>query len=452
MSLGVGRIKLPILLLVALILAILLILHAPFMNGPYYWKWPWRRLDALRYFPGMLLCATPLFVAVAIHKSTRLRTIICVALVMLSMFAMQIVHIGMTVKPFSLGRVTYVVESPMHTSYFTDAVGVFDEPLLRLLPNYPQHMRENFDMHSREKPPGPILFFRALMNCFGVSDQSALIAGIVIGVLATLTIPATYALILVLLKNHDAAFAGATLLAISPGLTLHFPMLDQIYPAITCPLLIAWVLALRRRKFAFAIAFGAILAVACFIVYQFLVLGAFLAIVTIAHAAAAPTGRLMHVVRLAAAAIATCVAFYFLLYLVTGFDAIAVFRTALENQRELLSGLIRPWPRTILFDLTDFVMGAGWLPVVLAITALCNREVDPTSKGWIVLCIAQIVILALTGLIQTETARVWCFLLPLLMLAASVELSRWRLPARLLTYAAAWLLMCCVGQNMAFMF
>jgi len=36
---------------------------------------------------------------------------------------------------------------------------------------------------------------------------------------------------------------------------------------------------------------------------------------------------------------------------------------------------------------------------------------------------------ALTGLIQAETARVWIFLLPLLMIPAGLELSRW--PPRL---------------------
>src|SRR6476620_2920962 len=119
---GAARFKLPILLFIAMILAVLLLPHAPFMNGPYYWKWPWRRLDALRYFPAMLLCAAPLLAGVAVYDSSRIRTFICIVLAMASMFAMQIVHMGLSVRPFSLNRVVYVVESPMHTSYFTDAL------------------------------------------------------------------------------------------------------------------------------------------------------------------------------------------------------------------------------------------------------------------------------------------------------------------------------------------
>jgi hypothetical protein len=144
--------------------------------------------------------------------------------------------------------------------------------------------------------------------------------------------------------------------------------------------------------------------------------------------------------------------FYLVLFFFTGFRVIGTFETALVEQSKHLAGLVRPYPRTIVFDLTDFALGAGWLAFLLAGMTLLNPHVDRTARNWCVLAIAQIVLLSLIGLMQAETARIWCFLLPLLMLAASAELSRWPRPARLLTYAAAWLLMCCVGQNMAFMF
>src|SRR5438045_4209755 len=150
--------KLWLVLLIALALAILLIIHAPFMNGPYYWKWPWRRLTWWRYFLLMALCAAPLFAAAFLYRA---RTVAAIGLVTLSMLAMQIVHIALTVTPFSLSRITYFVESPMSTSYFADAIRSMDVPVSDLIANYPGYMPQ-FYMHSQEKPPGPILFFRAI--------------------------------------------------------------------------------------------------------------------------------------------------------------------------------------------------------------------------------------------------------------------------------------------------
>ena len=43
----------------AVLLAIGIFLHLPGLNGPWYWDWPWRRLDAAQIVPGMLAAAIP---------------------------------------------------------------------------------------------------------------------------------------------------------------------------------------------------------------------------------------------------------------------------------------------------------------------------------------------------------------------------------------------------------
>ena len=67
-------------------------------------------------------------------------------------------------------------------------------------------------------------------------------------------------------------------------------------------------------------------------------------------------------------ALGTLVAIYLPLDLVIGFNAIAVFRTALVEQGKHLSSLVRPYPRTILFDLTDFALGAAWIRIISILT------------------------------------------------------------------------------------
>jgi hypothetical protein len=259
-------------------------------------------------------------------------------------------------------------------------------------------------------------------------------------------------LIRAVLNDRSAAFAGCALIALCPGLTLHFPMLDQLYPIFTCALIGTWVMALRTGKFSWAIAFGATLAAACFVVYHFLVLGALLGAATVAFVAQTRGNRIRSVIQSVVAAIGTLAGIYLLLDLVTGFNAIAVFRTALVEQGKHLSSLVRPYPRTILFDLTDFALGAAWIPWILALMGLRNRQAAKETRVWSALCLAQILLLALLGLMQAETARIWCFLLPVLILPAAAEMSRWPRRAQFAVFGAMWMLLCFVGQNLTFMY
>ena len=46
-----------------MVAAVALALHVEPLNGPWYWQWPWRRIDALRIVPAMALAALPFFAA-----------------------------------------------------------------------------------------------------------------------------------------------------------------------------------------------------------------------------------------------------------------------------------------------------------------------------------------------------------------------------------------------------
>ena len=49
----------------------------------------------------------------------------------------------------------------------------------------------------------------------------------------------------------------------------------------------------------------------------------------------------------------------------------------------------------------------------------------------VVLALAQLVLVAATGLLPGETARVWSFMFPLLMMPVGLELARWPMKARI---------------------
>src|SRR5207249_4300743 len=123
------------------------------------------------------------------------------------------------------------------------------------------------------------------------------------------------------------------------------------YPIVTCALIITWWKALSGNNLRWAAVFGLTLALACLIVYHFLVLGAFLAALSVAHLIASPRKRAVEIAQCVVIAIASLIASYLFLYVLTGFNPIATFVEALRNQREHLQHLHRPYPKTIWDDL-----------------------------------------------------------------------------------------------------
>jgi hypothetical protein len=100
----------------------------------------------------------------------------------------------------------------------------------------------------------------------------------------------------------------------------------------------------------------------------------------------------------------------------------------------------------------DFVLGAGWIALPLAAYAL-GRAVRGTSRHLltvVLLCLAQPVVVALLGLIPTETARVWLFMLPLLMVPVGLTLARWNAAPRAAAYLCLWLILVATCQHMSF--
>jgi hypothetical protein len=71
---------------------------------------------------------------------------------------------------------------------------------------------------------------------------------------------------------------------------------------------------------------------------------------------------------------------------------------------------------------------------------------------WIVLlCLGQILVVAVGGLIPVETARVWLFMVPLLMLPVGLELSRWSSGGRMMVYVCLWGLTLLTCLNLGFL-
>lgn len=439
---------------VAVLVGILVISHVPGLNGPWYWQWPWRRLDPLRVFPALLAAAVPFFIGQLVYATGTRRGTPALALMMLSTFAMQVIGLGIQEDSFRLEGIFRIIQHPLATSYFTDAVRLKASAVtatpgwLALFPD----LLPQFHLHSLTKPPGPILYHLGFIHTFGPSNEAALRGGLFIGVLATLGIPATYYLIKILGEQPGPAFHGASFFALSPAIVLFFPSFDQVYPVFACLMLVTWVRVVDAGTYRHTVMFGLSLAAALFFSYSLLVLGTFLAGIA-ALRLLDRRATLATVVRLSAVAFGVVGIVYLGLWALTGFDPTATFRAALRNQEVLLTQIHRPYPQTVLFDLLDFALGAGWISFLLTaffVSARLRTGQNDARFRIVLLCILQFLIVAVTGLLPGETARVWLFMLPLLMLPVGLELARWRLRQRMAVYLSLWFVTAAICQNITF--
>ena len=453
-------------LVVALTAAMVALVHAhvPGVNGPDYWNWSWRRLPALPLYATTFLALLPLLAGVTLAERGRIGARAALALMMLATLAMQLAAIRAQ-PPYGWDRLTAIVRNPVNTSYYTTATFVKDVPVFgegSWLFLFPGLLADEFSImvHARFKPPGLMMFYYVLIQLFGDTPTAALVGGLLIALLATLTVPATYALLRAY-TNGDAtvALAGAAFVALCPSLVLFLPQFDQLYPALASALLIAWGAALRRGGYAWGVAYGATLALGLFLSYIFLVLGLFLAVLAILHVGERGRRGAWRVLVQAGIALTTVFLLYLLLAAATGFDPIATFRTAATLQESDLVHLGRPFPRHVPYDLLDFALGSGWISFLLAGIYLARegRGVlrvfgQSAEHRFVFLALLQILTVAAAALLPGEAARLWLPMLPLLMAPVGAELARWPLWARLVVYTCLWLITATICQNMTFLY
>ncbi|MBC8108430.1 MAG: hypothetical protein H7Z14_17725 [Anaerolineae bacterium] len=444
---------------IGLVLAGCVMKQASWINGSWYWFWAYRipgSLPLLWWSVPMLAAAAPIIVAWFIRPRSRATAVLAIALVMISVFALKLTFMWVFTPPASFAQLAAVVRSPQATSYYSDAAALQNvDGVLSLYPEFMSHANAN--LHTRSKPPGAVMYYLAFIRAFGFGDRSAIISGIVLGALAACSIPTTYWLTKMFTRDRQTALISATLLALCPGYLFHFPTFDATYPIFVAAMIGFWHLAITRNSLRFAILFGVTLMAATFVTYNLLVLGALLVMLTIRHIVVARTERshrIRQIVKLTLTGLCTFAACYLVLALTTGFNPIATFRAALLNQREILLRYSdhRPYPATIWFDLVDFALGFGWiilLPVILGIAFLCRRDRD---LFWLsIFGIALPILVAIIALLQSETSRVWIFMLPMFLLPAAAELRGWSLAQRVTVFATMLLIALAIGFNMVFL-
>ena len=452
--------KTGIITLVTIVLFVLVYQHTPWINGPWYWTWPWRRLDGFSLYASMFMGFIPFLSAQILYDKKVMSLWSSLSLIMISMFCMEVISMGMQSASFDYIRIILIVENPITTSYFTDALNVSN--IQQFLSSFHENL-DSFHLHAKNKPPGFILYYVMMLFLFKEPEIAALAGGIFIGLLATLTIPATYFLTRVLTNDRNAAFNAASYISITPALILFFPEFDQILPILTCLLIGSWVLALEKNKKRYSLLFGIVLSASVFMNWALLVLGGFLLMYTFYSLIQSKGQQYAQIVKHSFTAFMTVLVIYLVLWLVSGYDPIATFLKNLSLQLSMKKELAitlgpsysfyPPYPDTILFDLLDFALGAGWIGVLLVLMFM-GRKVHEKKRDHELLvscfCLLQLFIVAVGGLLASETARLWIFMLPLFLVPVGLELTTFNLSSRIGSFLLVWVLMVVICQNMLF--
>jgi hypothetical protein len=450
------RIKLVIVIAAAVVMGILVVGHVGWTNGPWYWKWPWRRLGFWPLYPLAAVAAAPFFVGQWLFARKGWKPTGILPLLMLTTFAMMLVT--SFCQPYGVRRIAAIVENTSITSYYfaasrlvaLEAQGIDTRDWLAIFPEF----MGDFPVHARFKPPGLILYFAMFIHALGDNVTAQMVSGIGIGLLGACAVPATYLIVRSLADDESAAFAAASCMALCPSLILFFPQFDQVYPTIACLLVWLWWRALRTARLKYGVAFGGVLWLGTTMSYIVLVIGALLVAMTLLHVAARRWGGFVTAMTQTLATIATVVALYAICWATTGFDPIATYRTAYALQNLDLVAIRRPFPVHIVFDMYDFALGTGYVSVALAAmyvirargTFLRWSRHDPGTR-LAFLAIFQIALFGLGAFLPGEAARLWLILMPLLAAVAGLELARWSYRARMTVYGCLLLLMIVICQN-----
>lgn len=404
-------------LLCGALFSLAIVAEVPHVNGPAYWAWPYRRLDFGR---ALELFAAPLLVygylaqrwgsQRAITQSEARRLLF--GLVACSLLAMGA---GLYMRPKALSFTVTFVQHPGATGYFTDALKI--DRLTDFLRDYHALQRAP---HSVTHPPGPVLFWWLCIRLAG-DTQGVLLGTALLALGASLGSLPLYAFGKLWTEERWLRLAPCFLWVLLPGLIANLPELDQVYPILSMLSLLSFHRALQGSVRA-SIVLGLWLFAITFTAYNLLTIGAaMLALVALRSRDWRRLGRPLGY------ALGTCLALNALLWLTTGYDPVKTFLHALEAQKGVSLELARPYAPALFWALYDFLLAAGMQ--VLPLLALHLRERAP-ERRLTALFLLAILVIDVSGLLPCETARIWLFLQPLILVPAGLQLARFRAAER----------------------
>lgn len=395
----------------------------PGLNGPSYWRWPWRTLDlvdtAALFAPPLGLLGILAWVWSRSSPPTAAGARALTRALALCQLLLQWAHLR--AEPGGWAWLVALVQSPEITSYYTDALKIDD--LGVFLRDFAAQPLEH---HTSTHPVGPVIYYWAFVKLCG-PEAGARWAGAVVAVISSAGVAVAYGFAALWTPDPFRRLGACFLYALMPALVAVQPSLDAVYPLFTMLALMFWHASWERPPAA--VALGLCMFVATLMAYQTLLLALPLALYALGRLKLrgwdAELRRSM--LRALGLAFGVWIAAYGLVYALTPYRPLESFAASLARQAGYAALLERPYWTSLIYDPYDFFLGAGFLtlPLVLRHAAREDREGLITAAG-----LVAILLIDLSGLIRCEAARVWLFLQPLAVVPAGLAFARFAPRAR----------------------
>lgn len=437
------------------IFMVLLSVHLRYMNGPDYWQWPFENRLSLMNLILFVLGSVPFVFAQLVYRKQKNKAL-SITLLMSTNLMLQIFCSLMQSGHHDLDWLIRIVQSMGATTYYTVAQGITN--VHDFLSQFAANVA-GYGGHIINKPAGTALYYYVFQRLASNPAASALLGGLMIGVISTFVIPCVYFLSKTLLKekekNSDVPFYAASFISIIPSSIVFLPEFDQIYPIFTCLLIIFWVKFLKTREIRYSVIFAVTLAFSTFFNWNILVIGAFLLFYTVYTLITTKFKTLITVLLNAFLALLIYASLYFLLYLLTGYNLIEVFKSNYIAQHAPNPYWIVPYQFSIFFTLYDYLFGNGYISAVMVFFVLRNM----VKKGgfvsnyyfWlVVMLIAQLLVVSFGYFLPSETARLWLFLQPFITCAAVLYMKDLKQRQVWLIFGALWIMMLIVSSQLRF--
>lgn len=413
-------------LLAGLFPALMVFSQVTGFNGPYYWRWNYSHDSILPFLLLLLPAGLLVFWARRRFQASQESRRSAIAMLVLTQAFLLFSYVSLS--EHSIDTVERRIRDADITSYYSEALAIHD--LSHWISHYDQllpHMRG----HTTTHPPGGILFFYFWIKALG-DRSAALWAGIAIGLVACLAVPAIYLLTQRLTRNPESAFASAAVWAALPGIIVIFPSLDQIYPVLTILLLYFWEQSAIGGRLRYVAAFVATLFCALLFSHSFLLLGAYF-VLSAAFAVALSEDKKAtwrNVLAPGAIGLLLLCGLFAGAYWLFGYNHVAALRQSIRIQEGLARTWGRPYHLAVFWDLYDFFLASGWIFLGILAVAATRWKTDwsswgPALRAFAPAALGCLLIVDLSGLLRTEAARVWLFLQPLVVPLVAAELGRW---------------------------
>ena len=436
----------------AVFLTLLVINAVPELRGGWGWRWPYAEPERWSAVAILIACLVAYGVGVWAMRRWDIRPTMQLLWAVVGAFVLALAVQNIRNDPFFM-LFSHTV-SPVQTGASTVATRFLaEEGAHDALNRWPDVMRESKDLtitHFTTSPPGKALLHHWLAEtvlplepvahpvsmalrpyqCSTLSvmeyDRGQMVsagAGMLMPLWAALAVFPIFVVARQLSDDRKLATRMAMWWALVPSLLLFAPTWNTLYPLLAVGMLALLIAALRENSLGFAVGAGVVMSIATFLNFAVLPLIGFAGFFALLYwyFLARNTHNLLWILQIGAAFGIGLLSTWLLFFMYTGLtplDLIAVtFDEHLDIERNYWTWLV--------LHVYDMLMFAGWPLALLglwgiwrAMWRLRRRETLRLNDVLSLSLLLTIIVLDISGITRAESARIWLFFVPLLLLSA----------------------------------